>query len=91
MLCRASAREPNYGVTGKGVELPLPEPEGVAVGVAEPGGASGTELSDVARGGEGSFGVVEELDASAGQISDCALDVVHLEVGKRVLGVDRGA
>ena len=66
----------------------LSKPEGVAVGIVEPGATRGTHVGDVAGGGEGTFGVVQELDALGLQVLDGGLDVVDLEVGQGVLRGD---
>src|SRR5207245_2263720 len=48
---------------GHAAVLALSQSEGVPIGVAEPGCASGAYLCDVARCTKGAFGVVEERDA----------------------------
>ena len=73
-------------VARRPVDLPLSEPEGVAVGIPKPRGTRRTELSDVACGRQGSFGVVQELDAVGGEALDDGFDILDLEVGKSVIG-----
>src|SRR5207244_627380 len=63
----------------------LPESQRVAIGVAEPRAARRTDLRDVIRRDERTFGVVDECDAPGLEVLHRGLDVRDLEVAERVL------